>query len=48
MILSAGMSLITALTSSAALKVAIPETEKKAPSAAARALAFSRVSRVLS
>ncbi len=36
MMRSAGMSAITARTSSAALKVAIPETENQAPSAAAR------------
>jgi hypothetical protein len=33
----AGMSAITARTLSAALKVAIPETENQAPRAAARA-----------
>jgi hypothetical protein len=36
MIRSAGMSRITARTSSAALKVAMPETENQAPSAAHR------------
>ena len=36
MMRSAGMSAITARTSSAALKVAMPETENQAPSAAAR------------
>ncbi len=36
MILSAGICRITSRTSSAALKVAMPETENQAPRAAAR------------
>ena len=36
MMRSPGMSRITALTASAALKVAMPETENQAPMAAAR------------